>query len=309
MGKLDVGAADHLDRLHDAIGVILELGLQLGINGQHRRHAERVPRVHPHGIHILDETDRDHLVPGVAHDLQFQLLPAQDRFLDEDLAHHAGRNAAADHRPQFLDVIDQAATGAAQRVGGSHHHGVPQGGGDLFRIFNAECRLAARHVDAQPPHGLLEDDPVLPLFDGIGFDTDDADSVLLQHARAGQLRREIQASLATEVGQEGVGTFLLDDFRERWYGERLNVGYVRHAGIGHDGGRVRINQDDLVSQTTQRLAGLGSGIIEFTGLADDNGTRPDNQHFVDIVSFWHIDSMPATLNGFRVQPVKAWTTH
>ena len=43
-----------------------------------------------HGIHVFDETDGDHLVFGVTDDFQLQLLPAEHRFLDEDLADHAG---------------------------------------------------------------------------------------------------------------------------------------------------------------------------------------------------------------------------
>ncbi len=44
-------------------------------------------------------------------------------------------------------------------------------------------------------------------------------------------------------------------------------------GIGHDGGRVGVDQDDLIAQLSQGLAGLGAGIVEFAGLADDDRVR------------------------------------
>ena len=63
----------------------------------------------------------------------------------------------------------------------------------------------------------------------------------------------------------------LDDLRG---GDRLDVGGVGHFRIGHDGGRVGIDQNDaLMPSSRQHAAGLGARIIEFRGLADDNGTR------------------------------------
>ncbi len=44
-----------------------------------------VAGVDAHGVHILDGADDDHVVGQVAHDLQLELLPAQQALLDEDL--------------------------------------------------------------------------------------------------------------------------------------------------------------------------------------------------------------------------------
>ena len=93
MSELDVGAADDLDGLDDAVGVFLKAFLQGRIDGQHGRRAIGVPGVHTHGIHVFDKADRDHLVLGIAHDFQFQLLPAENRFLYQNLMHQTGRKA------------------------------------------------------------------------------------------------------------------------------------------------------------------------------------------------------------------------
>ncbi len=89
MGELDIGAADHLDGLHDVVGVLLEPLLELLVDGEHGRGAEGVTRVHAHGIHVLDEADRDHVVLGVAHHLEFQLLPAEHGLFHKHLADEA----------------------------------------------------------------------------------------------------------------------------------------------------------------------------------------------------------------------------
>ena len=58
-------------------------------------------------IDVLDEADGDLLALGVADDLQLQLLPAEDGFLDQDLSDEAGGQSPAGDGPQFLDVVDQ----------------------------------------------------------------------------------------------------------------------------------------------------------------------------------------------------------
>ena len=47
---------------------------------------DRVPRVDAHRVEVLDGADDDHVVGQVSHDLELELLPADDRLLDEDLA-------------------------------------------------------------------------------------------------------------------------------------------------------------------------------------------------------------------------------
>ena len=287
VGKLDVGPADHPDRLDDPVGIVLEPRLQLRVDRQHGGDAVGVAGMHAHGIHVFDEADGDHLVFGVADDFQLQFLPAEHRFLDEDLADHAGGQAAAGDHAELLDVVDETAARAAHGVGRSNDDGIADFGGDLFGLLDAERRCALRHVDPQPLHGFLEDDAVLALFDRVGFDADDADAVFGKHARLGELRGEVEAGLTAQVRQEGVGPFLLDDLRQGLHRQRLDVGGIRHAGVGHDGGRVGVDQHDLVAEAAQGLAGLGAGIIEFAGLSDDDGTGADDQYFLDVVASGH----------------------
>ena len=50
---------------------------------------------------------------------------------------------------------------------------------------------------------------------------------------------------------------------------------------------LRIDQHDLVALFAQGFAGLGAGIIEFAGLADDDRAGTDEQDFVNIVATRH----------------------
>ncbi len=60
----------------------------------------------------------------------------------------------------------------------------------------------------------------------------------------------------------------------------FDVGLVGHDGIGHDGGGVGVHQHDLITQPAQSFAGLRSRVVEFAGLADDDGAGTYDEHLV-----------------------------
>ena len=75
---------------------------------------------------------------------------------------------------------------------------------------------AARgHLEADLDHRLLELLAVLGLVDDLGVGADHLDAVLLQHAVLVQVHRDVQAGLAAEGGQQGVGPLRLDDLARR----------------------------------------------------------------------------------------------
>ena len=49
--------------------------------------------MHAHGIEVLDGADDHGVVVLVAHQLHFQLFPAQDRLLQQNFVRHAGGQA------------------------------------------------------------------------------------------------------------------------------------------------------------------------------------------------------------------------
>ena len=83
-----------------------------------------------------------------------------------------------------------------------------------------------------------------------------------------------------------------NDFFDHAPGHRLDVGRIGHVRIGHDGGRIRIDQNDAITLFAQRLAGLCPGIIEFAGLADDDRAGADDQDAFDVSTFRHVRPSP-----------------
>ena len=102
------------------------------------------------------------------------------------------------------------------------------------------------------------------------------DVVLFDHARVGELDREIQPGLAAERRQQRVGPLARDDALHRSDGERLEVDRVGDLGVGHDRRGIRVDEDDPVAFLTQRPARLNPCVVELGGLPDDDRTRPDH---------------------------------
>ena len=271
VGELHVCSSRDADGVQNAVGIILKLVLHFLRNGQHGRHAEAVSGVHAHGIHVLNKANGNLLSLGVTDDFQFQFLPSQHAFFHQHLVDEGCGQAAGDHLAQFLHVINDAAARAAHGVGGAQHDGVAQLGSHLFSFLHGidGFGLGDRHAD--PVHGFLEDDAVFAAGDGFQVHADDFHAVLFQDAFLMQLGSQVQGRLAAQVGQQGIRAFLLNHGRDAVHGQRLNVGVVRHAGVRHDGGGVGIHQNDVVTFGAEGLAGLGAGVVELAGLADDDG--------------------------------------
>ena len=50
---------------------------------------------------------------------------------------------------------------------------------------------------------------------------------------------------------------------------------------------IAVDQHNFIAFFAQRLAGLRAGIVEFTGLADNDRPGTDEQYFLYVVSFRH----------------------
>ncbi len=94
MGKLHIGTADNLNRIHDPVCLFLQLLLHVFRNGQHGGGTEGITGMYAYRINILDEADRDHIAFGITHHLQLQLFPSQNGLLHQHLSHQAGLQAS-----------------------------------------------------------------------------------------------------------------------------------------------------------------------------------------------------------------------
>ena len=99
----------------------------------------------------------------------------------------------------------------------------------------------------------------------------------LEDARLGHRGREVERGLAAQPGEQPLGLLLGDDRLDRLDRQRLEVDDVGDRGVGHDRGRVRVDQDRPDALGAQRAAGLRPGVVELGRLADDDRPRAEDQ--------------------------------
>ncbi len=166
----------------------------------------------------------------------------------------------------------------------------------------------ARRLQADAPHRLAEQLAVLGHVDGFRGGTDHLDAEFLQHAHLAQRQRGVQRRLAAHGGQQHQlvvrpgGVLLLDDFGHDLRRDRLDIGGVGQLRVGHDGGRVGVDQHHPVALVLQRLHGLGAGIVELAGLADDDRAGADDEDRVDVGAFRHGGSVREQNPGAAAAP-------
>ena len=136
-------------------------------------------------------------------------------------------------------------------------------------------------------HRVLEQLAVLGTVNRVGLAGQQADAAAVQKSAAGQLHRQVQAHLAAQVRQDGVGLLLLDDALDDLGGQRLNVNMIGNVGVGHDGGGVGVDEDGLDALGFQRTAGLRAGGVKLCRLTDDDGAGADDQYLFDTRVFRH----------------------
>ena len=145
----------------------------------------------------------------------------------------------------------------------------------------------AGRTQADLGHRVLELQAVFGLVDGLGRGANQFYLVLVEHAVAPEVERAIERSLPTHGRQDRVGALLGDDFLHRLPGDRLDVGDVGSRRVGHDGGGVAVDQNDLVALFPQGLAGLHAGVVKLAGLTDDDGTSPDDEDRLNVCALGH----------------------
>ena len=160
------------------------------------------------------------------------------------------------------------------------------------------AKRRARGLQADALHCPVEELAVLGHIDGLLGRANHLHAVRLQHPLAGQVQGAVEGRLPPHGGQQRIRLLHLDNARHGTPLDGLDIGGVGHGRVSHDRGRVGVHQDYPVALFPQGLAGLGAGIIEFTGLADDDRARTQNQDALDVSSFRHtVSALPVLLDS------------
>ena len=196
--------------------------------------------------------------------------------------------AAGDQLVELLAVVGDAAAGAAEGEAGPQHarqadavRGSPGPRPAIGprRCSARRCRcLSMACLNFSRSSALSMTSGVAPII---------STSYLSRTPCAMQVHGGVEAGLAAEGRQQGVGPFALDDLGDDFPGDRLDVGAVGHLRVGHDGGRIGVDQDDGVAFFAQGLAGLGAAVVELARLADDDGAGADEQDLLEVGALWH----------------------
>ena len=288
-GELDVRSARlHADLADAGEGevahdLVFAIGERLD-----RRHGDGVASVHAHGVEVLDGADDDAVVRLVADDLHLELLPAEQRFLDEHFRHRREIESAGRDGFKLLFVVSDAAARATERVGRTDDE---RQRADLLRdgagFLHVMRHAGLRQIEADLEHGVFEEQAVLALLDGFRLCADHAHAVFFQRPGTMQRHGRIQCRLAAERRQEHIRLLFDDDLLHHLRRDRLDVGAESELRIGHDRGRVRIDEHHLIAFLAQGLAGLDAGVVELTALADDDGAGTDDEDAFDGGVFGH----------------------
>ena len=290
-GKLHVRAAGlDADLLQDSErGDTHALILKVG-EGLRRRHGDGVAGMHAHGVEILDGAHDDAVAGVVAHDLHLVFFPTLDGLLDQHLMGRREFKALAHDGDELLVSMRDAATGAAQGKARTQHAGIAHALGDGLGVCHAVGIARARDLQADLGHGLVKELAVLAALDSGQVAADHLDAVLVERAVLCQLDGGVQTGLAAQRGQQRVRALFLDYALDKLGGDGLDIGAVGKTRVGHDGRRIGVDQDDLKAILLEHLAGLGAGVVELAGLANNDGARTNNEDALDVSTFRHVSS-------------------
>ena len=114
----------------------------------------------------------------------------------------------------------------------------------------------ARTLQTNRLHRAIKAFTVFCFIDRILICTDKLDTVCVQYTFAHQIKRTVKCRLPAHRGQKRIRLFFFYDARNSLPLYRLDIGCVRHRGIGHDRGWIAVNQNDSITFFTQRFTGL-----------------------------------------------------
>ena len=211
MGKLYIGTADHLNGFYYFICLFLQAFLGFFRNGEHGRTAERVAGVNPEGVDVFNKADGNHVVFGITDNLKFQLFPAEDGFLNQNLSDQRCLQASCTNGLKFFYIIDQTAAGTAHGICRAKHHRIPEPFRNGKGILNRVCNLTARHLDSQRSHGVFKLHTVLTPLNRVYLNTDDLDVVLIQNPRLLKFTAEVESGLSAQIRQKSIWSLFGDN--------------------------------------------------------------------------------------------------
>ena len=184
---------------------------------------------------------------------------------------------------ELLLGVGDAAARSAQGVGRPDHQGEAGFGLVRLRFRHGGHGAIGRHRLADVSEKLPEKVPVFRFADGFQRGAQQPNLITIQHAGVGQVHGQVQAGLPAQGGQDSVGPLRGDNAFQHRNGERFDVHPVGDIPVGHNGGRIGVDQHHRDALFAEGLARLGAGVVELGGLADDDGAGADDEDFAGLL--------------------------
>ena len=152
----------------------------------------------------------------------------------------------------------------------------------VSRLFTLRRRQplddGARRIRlADPVEQVAECQAVLGHADRLERRPEQPDVVSLEDTCFREGRGQVERRLPAEAGKEAFGLLARDDGLDRFDCQWLEIDRVGDLRVGHDRGRVRVDEDRPDTLRPEGAAGLRAGVVEFGRLADDDRPRSEDQ--------------------------------
>ena len=105
---------------------------------------------------------------------------------------------------------------------------------------------------------IAEEFTVFGFINRFGGCADHLDIEFFEHAHFFKRKRAVQSRLSTHGGKQRIRPFFFDDLGDDFRCDRFDISAIRHIGIGHDGRRIGIDQNDTVAFFLERFDRLGA---------------------------------------------------
>ena len=281
--------------------VILAIGQSL-----RRSDDDTLTRMDAQRVEVLHVADRDAVVVAVAHHLVLYLLPALEALLHQHLGRE--REGLLAEAGQLLLVVCEATTQSAQRIGCTDDDGVAELLSSLAGLLHVLASLALDGLDVDLVKLLDEELAVLRVHDGLHGRTQDAHTILLQHAALLQFHTTVECGLSTKGQEDAVGTFLLDNALDEigLHGEEVDL--VGHTLGGLHRGNIGVDEHRLDIFLAQGLEGLAAGVVKLAGLTNLQRAGTENQYLLYML-FYHdcfnVSTNLSNINSVSTGPEQA----
>ena len=154
-----------------------------------------------HRVDVLHVADGDAVVRAVPHHLIFDLFPAEQRPLEQDLADRRGGEPAARHVLELIERVRDSSTRSAERIRRAHDRRQADSLRDRARLIEIGHDLTLGHGLADAEKQVAEEFPVLCRADRRDGRAKRAHAEVVEHAGIGESDGEVQAGLPAERGQ------------------------------------------------------------------------------------------------------------